>query len=54
MTPNDVLRRIRYILDLDDSKMMATFSLAGLEVTRTPLDWVPDSSLDHLQAASVS
>ena len=34
MTNNDVLRRIRYAFDLKDSKMMALFGLAGLQVTR--------------------
>ncbi|MFC1696585.1 DUF1456 family protein, partial [Pseudomonadota bacterium] len=41
MTQNDILRRIRYILDLDDSKMISIFSLAGLEVTRAQIsDWL--------------
>lgn len=41
MTQNDILRRIRYILDLDDSKMIAVFSLGGLEVTRAQIsDWL--------------
>lgn len=34
MTSNDILRRIRYIFDLGDDKMMAIFGLAGLQVTR--------------------
>jgi hypothetical protein len=34
MNQNDILRRVRYILDLDDSKMMSIFSLGGSEVTR--------------------
>ena len=34
MTNNDVLRRIRYIFDYSDKKMMAIFSEGGLEVTR--------------------
>ena len=34
MTNNDCLRRIRYILDFDDSKMIAIFGLANLEVDR--------------------
>ncbi len=34
MTNNDILRRIRYTFDYDDSKMMALFDLAGLKVTR--------------------
>lgn len=41
MTQNDILRRIRYILDLDDSKMISIFSLAGLDVTRAQIsDWL--------------
>ena len=34
MTNNDCLRRIRYILDFDDSKMIAIFALAKLDVDR--------------------
>ncbi len=34
MTTNDILRRIRYVFDFNDSKMISIFSLAGLEVTR--------------------
>lgn len=34
MTNNDVLRRIRYILDLSDSRMIAIFGKADLQVTR--------------------
>ena len=41
MKNNDVLRRIRYVFDFDDSKMMMIFGLAGLEVTRAELsDWL--------------
>ncbi len=41
MTQNDILRRIRYILDLGDSKMISIFSLAGFEVTRAQIsDWL--------------
>ncbi len=41
MTNNDILRRIRYIFDLSDSKMMAMFGLAGLSVTRSEIsDWL--------------
>ena len=41
MNQNDVLRRIRYILDLDDSKMMSIFSLGGSEFTRAEIsDWL--------------
>lgn len=41
MNQNDILRRLRYILDLDDSKMISIFSLGGLEVTRAQTsDWL--------------
>jgi uncharacterized protein YehS (DUF1456 family) len=41
MTNNDVLRRIRYTFNFDDSKMMAIFASAGLEVTRAELsEWL--------------
>ncbi len=41
MTNNDILRRIRYTFDFEDSKMMAVFGLAGLEVTRAQVsDWL--------------
>lgn len=34
MTNNDTLRRIRYVFDIKDSKMIALFALAELTVTR--------------------
>ena len=34
MTNNDVLRRIRYIFDFNDSKMISIFALADQQVTR--------------------
>ena len=41
MTNNDVLRRIRYTFNLNDTKMIAVFGLAGLEVTRAQVsDWL--------------
>jgi uncharacterized protein YehS (DUF1456 family) len=41
MTNNDVLRRIRYILDLGDDAMIAVFALAGRQVTRAEVsDWL--------------
>ena len=41
MNTNDCLRRIRYILDFDDSKMIAVFAEAGQEVSRAQLsDWL--------------
>jgi len=41
MINNDILRRLRYIFDFDDSKMIALFGLADLEVTRSQVsDWL--------------
>ena len=41
MTNNDILRRIRYIFDFSDSKMIAIFGLAEHQVTRGQIsDWL--------------
>lgn len=41
MTNNVILRRIRFIFDLSDSKMIAVFGLAGYRVTRMQVsDWL--------------
>ena len=41
MTNNDILRRIRYIFDFNDSKMIALFGLADYQVTREQIsDWL--------------
>lgn len=41
MTNNDILRRIRYTFDFDDSRMMAIFALGGREATREQIsDWM--------------
>jgi len=41
VTNNDVLRRIRYAFDFNDSKMIALFGLAGRQVTREQIsDWL--------------
>ena len=41
MKNNDVLRRVRYIFDFGDSKMMAIFGLADYPVTREQVsDWL--------------
>jgi uncharacterized protein YehS (DUF1456 family) len=37
MNNNDVLRRLRYIFDLGDDKMMRIFSLGGASVSRADL-----------------
>jgi uncharacterized protein YehS (DUF1456 family) len=41
MTNNDILRRIRYIFDFNDSKMIAVFKLADYQVAREQIsDWL--------------
>ena len=41
MINNDVLRRIRYTFNFDDSKMIAIFGLVGVDVTRAQIsDWL--------------
>ena len=41
MNNNDILRRLRYIFNFDDSKMITLFGLADLEVTRSQVsDWL--------------
>ena len=49
MTNNDILRRLRYILDLSDSMMIAVFGQADLEVNREQIsDWLKkDEDLDY-------
>jgi uncharacterized protein YehS (DUF1456 family) len=37
MKANDIFRRVRYILDLDDTKMIGVFALAEQKVTRAQL-----------------
>lgn len=41
MTNNDILRRLRYVFDFNDSKMIATFHAAGHQATREQIsDWL--------------
>ena len=41
MTNNDILRRIRYTFDFNDSKMIAVFKLADYQVAREQIsDWL--------------
>jgi len=41
MNNNDILRRIRYTFDFDDSKMISIFDQASLKVTREQIsDWL--------------
>ena len=53
MNNNDVLRRIRYIFDLDDSKMIAIFGRANLTVSRAEVsDWLKKDDDEAFQALS--
>ncbi len=53
MDNNDVLRRIRYILDLNDETMMKIFSLAGVHASRSEIsDWLKKESDDAFQSLS--
>jgi uncharacterized protein YehS (DUF1456 family) len=53
VTNNDVLRRIRYTFNFDDTKMMAVFGLAGLEVTRAEIsDWLKKEEAPDYQVCS--
>lgn len=49
MKTNDCLRRLRYILDLDDARMITAFADGGLTVTRQQVsDWLKrDDDPDH-------
>ncbi len=41
MTNNDILRRVRYIFDFNDDKMIAIFASADSKVTRAEIsDWM--------------
>jgi uncharacterized protein YehS (DUF1456 family) len=41
VTNNDILRRLRYTFDFNDSKIIVLFGLANLEVTRGQVsDWL--------------
>lgn len=50
---NDILRRIRYIFNFDDSKMIALFALANQEVTRSEIcDWLKKDDDPDFQSCS--
>lgn len=55
MTDNDILRRIRYAFDLDDSTVIQIFSLGNLEVTRAQIsDWLKkDDDEDFVRCRDV-
>ena len=51
MTNNDVLRRIRYIFDFGDDKMITLFARAEYEVTREQVsNWLKKEDQDDYQA----
>lgn len=51
MTNNDVLRRIRYIFDFDDDKMMVLFALADSKVSREQIsNWMKKEDQEAYQA----
>jgi len=53
MTNNDILRRIRYTLDLGDDRMIAIFSLADLQASRAQIsDWLKKDDDPAFQALS--
>ena len=53
MNNNDVLRRIRYIFDFSDSKMIAIFGLADEQVTREEIsDWLKKDTDPAFQQCS--
>ena len=55
MTNNDVLRRIRYIFDFGDDKMIALFAQAECEVTREQVsNWLKKEDQDDYKALSDS
>lgn len=55
MTNNDVLRRIRYIFDFGDDKMIALFAQAECEVTRAQVsNWLKKEDQDDYQTLSDS
>ncbi|BHH82894.1 YehS family protein [Desulforhopalus sp. 52FAK] len=55
MRNNDILRRIRYIFDLSDSKMIAIFGLADVEATRAEVSsWLKkDDDPDFLACSDL-
>lgn len=52
MTNNDILRRLRYTFDFNDSKMIAVFGLADHQVTRAQVSsWLkttPIQIINHV------
>jgi len=55
MTNNDILRRIRYAFDFNDSRMIALFAAAELDVTREQISaWLKkDDDPDFLECSDL-
>ena len=54
MTNNDILRRLRYTFDFNDSKMIAVFGLADHQVTRAQVSsWLKNDSDPDYQSCNV-
>ena len=55
MTNNDILRRVRYIFDFNDDKMIALFASADCSVTRAQIsDWMKaDDDPDYKSLSDV-
>ena len=50
MTSNDVLRRLRYVFDLDDTRMIAIFAAADTTVSREQISaWLKKEEADGFQ-----
>ena len=53
VTNNDILRRLRYAFDFNDSKMVAIFGLADHKVTRAQVsNWLKNDSDPDYQACN--
>jgi len=53
MNNNDVLRRLRYVFDFDDAKMINIFSLAEFEVSREQIcNWLKGEEDDAFEVCS--
>jgi len=53
MTNNDILRRIRYVFDFNDAKMISIFALADCKITREQIsDWLKKDDDPNYKACS--
>ena len=55
LTNNDILRRLRYTFDLEDSAMIEIFAAADFTVTRAQIsDWLkPEEDDEHVKASDM-